>query len=223
MSFVTRPLILGIGPAPQPHTRRFFLAATAFSVSAPLASACAAPADEIDSGNDRTKIRLASTPSDQLRAISVLLEARGDLKLKAGDEIRRIAMEVKGQLRYHEKLLSEGHGVRYYEQADAKIRIGEGDGPVACDGCVPAPIHHLNVAAHLLDHRGQGNVVGGLHAQVLEPLGHFVHRPPNQVEPSGTQHDPALRVANLRWIGHDDQTSQEHSPCPVHQEAARPE
>lgn len=68
-----------------------------------------------------------------LREVTGVLEARGELMLRqngkpADKEVQRLPLEVRGEVRFAERVLDPAvsRSVRYYDEANAKIRIGEG-------------------------------------------------------------------------------------------------
>ncbi len=86
------------------------------------------PSAEAETGSNE-KIKLFVASGKRLREVTAVLEARGELLLRGEKKkVERIAMEVKGELEYSEKLISDDgqHAIRYYNKAEAQIRIGKG-------------------------------------------------------------------------------------------------
>ena len=79
--------------------------------------------------SDDKKTRLFVAGGARSRDVKAVLEARGKLILR-GDKKKkeRIPMEVKGELDFAERFLSDkgDHAIRYYDKAQAQIRIGDG-------------------------------------------------------------------------------------------------
>ncbi len=76
-----------------------------------------------------------SAPDDQVYQVEVELKVGGDLKLrdpasngKAGktEELRRLPMSVAGKLGYEEQRLDSERTVRYYNRAEATIKVEKG-------------------------------------------------------------------------------------------------
>jgi hypothetical protein len=78
----------------------------------------------------------------QMQQIQSVVEVQGDLKLDSdGTKVTRVPLLVNAQLRYDEKLLEiksspwSRRAVRYYHQAEASIKVGEGTlAPALNDG-----------------------------------------------------------------------------------------
>ncbi|MEZ6070446.1 MAG: hypothetical protein R3C10_09275 [Pirellulales bacterium] len=96
-----------------------------------LATVLAAPLPTVRAG-DAIRLQSKLKPGDCTR-IEALLEVGGDLTVVDGEKSETVPMSVVGTLRYHERLLTGEpadpnslRSVRYYEKADAVIKIDDG-------------------------------------------------------------------------------------------------
>lgn len=105
-----------------------------FTVGLTLVTLCLSrPLRGADTSAERVTLQSARRPDETTRA-EVLLEVAGDLKLVAGEEVKKFPLTVVGKIAYDEKLLGgePGHlaglnSLRYYQQADATIKIEQGN------------------------------------------------------------------------------------------------
>jgi hypothetical protein len=98
-----------------------------------LAGICGLLSSDLVAGAERHLLRSGAVPGD-LTKVQVQIEVGGELKVVAEGKVKPLQMSVAGKLVYEEKSLEPGEGrgtaaarsVRYYDQAEATIKIEDG-------------------------------------------------------------------------------------------------
>ncbi len=150
MLFATISSILGTETTQDVSPRRrFLLKISAFTFSGGIVGAnlLAPPTTLADDqkpaiGPQPKRVEhelVVESKANDHRAVKVVFEARGNLLLNAprkpqqpglpvNNKIQRIALEVRGELEFAERLLTADadHSIRHYDKASAKIKIGKG-------------------------------------------------------------------------------------------------
>ncbi len=106
---------------------------TAISLGGGLAILLATWSSALTGAENKTYDLKPVSAVGQMQQIQSVVEVQGDLKLDSdGTKVTRLPLLVKAQLRYDEKLLDiksspwSRRAVRYYHQAEASIKVGEG-------------------------------------------------------------------------------------------------